>query len=163
MVAARQPRQDATTATIRNLKEKDLDIVLIGTPDHGTPLTMIAGGGIRWMSMRKPTQCGYRPEGGDGRRGPRARRRRGARSGRKGEARRTSLEARDTIVKTGNSGRSGWSKCIAIITCASGNPPDCAHGKDRSRDVDRAGADAAIQQKHHASVRLAGVHGYHGT
>ena len=154
-------RSRAPTATIaRCSKEKDLDIVLIGTPDHWHALPMIAavqGRGRRLCAEADQRRCGRRP--GDARRRAQTRPRR---AGRHAAPQHAALDrsARQDHQARASSARSGTSRSIATTTCGRAkNPPDIdAARESRLRNVDRPRADAALQQAR-PSAQLAGVHG----
>jgi predicted dehydrogenase len=129
MVAARQVsgKKPRTYGDYREmLKEKDLDIVLIGTPDHRHALTMIAAveSGAD-VYVQKPISVDI----AEGEAMVAAARAHG-RVVQVGTQRRSTphlIEARDTIVKTGKLGKIGLVEVYCYYHMrAGGNPPDSA-------------------------------------
>lgn len=129
MAAARQvsKKRPRTYGDYREmLKEKDLDIVLVGTPDHWHALPMIAAvqaGADVWV--QKPISLDI-VEG----QAMLAAARKYKRVVQVGTQRRSTphlIEARDTIIKEGKLGRIGLVEiCCYWHMRASGNPPDIA-------------------------------------
>ena len=99
------------------LAEKDLDIVLVGTPDHWHALAMIAAveaGADVWC--QKPISVDVR-EG----QAMLASARKHGRVVQIGTQRRSTphlVDALNKVVKPGKLGKWGWWKCTATITCA---------------------------------------------
>ena len=130
MVAARQAskKKPRTYADYREmLKEKDLDIVLIATPDHWHALPMIAAveAGAD-VYVQKPISVDV-VEG----QAMLAAARKHKRVVQVGTQRRSTphlIEARDRIIRGGQArARSAWSRSTATTTCGpDGNPPDTA-------------------------------------
>ena len=141
------------------LKEKDLDIVLIGTPDHWHALPMIAAveaGADVWV--QKPISVDV-VEG----QAMVAAARKHKRVVQVGTQRRSTphlIEARDRVVKEGKLGKVALVEIYCYYHMRTTREPagHRAAGQSRLRNVDRAGADAAVQQAG-PSARLAGVHG----
>ena len=141
------------------LKERDLDIVIIVTPDHWHALPMIEAvksGMDVWV--QKPISVDV-VEG----QAMLAAARKYKRVVQVGMQRRSTphlVNARNRIIKEGRLGTIG----LVEIYCyyhmrATTNPPDAPPaGLSRLRDVDRSGADAAVQRAR-ASAALARVHG----
>ena len=139
------------------LKEKDLDIVLIGTPDHWHALPMIAAvqAGAD-VYVQKPigvdvVECQAMV----------AAARKHQRVVQVGTQRRSTphlFEARE-LIQEGRLGRIGLVETYCYGRRGISNPPDEPPPEyPRLRDVDRPGADAALQQEH-PSPRLAQLHG----
>ncbi len=163
MVAARQAskKKPRTYGDYREmLKEKDLDIVLVGTPDHWHALPMIAAveAGAD-VYVQKPISVDV-VEG----QAMVAAARKHKRVVQVGTQRRSTphlVEARDRVIKEGKLGKVG----LVEIYCyyhmrARDNPPDAAAaGPPRLRDVDRPGPAAAVQPRCVHPRLLAGVHG----
>ena len=126
------------------LKEKDLDIVLIGTPDHWHALPMIAAceAGAD-VYVQKPISVDV-AEG----RAMLAAARKHKRVVQVGTQRRSTphlIEARDRIVKEGKLGKIAHVEIYCLPHARPRQP--AGHGPagvPRLRDVDRAGPDAAI-------------------
>ena len=153
MVATRQAskKKPSTFHDYREmLREKDLDLVLIATPDHWHALTMIeaAKSGVD-VFCQKPISVDIR-EG----QAMLAAARKYNRVVQIGTQRRSTphlVEARDQIIREGKLGKIA----LVEIYCyyhmrATGNPPDTAPaGKPGLRDVDGPCADASLQQLVH--------------
>ena len=158
MVAARQAskKKPRTYADYREmLKEKDLDIVLIGTPDHWHALPMIAA-----VEAGADVYC-QKPISVDVAEGQAmlAAARKHKRVVQIGTQRRSTphlVEAREQIIEEGKLGKIGLSRSAATTTCAPATTRRTTHaaGESRLRDVDRPRADAAVQ--HDSSIRAAG-------
>ena len=141
------------------LQEKDLDIVLVGTPDHWHALAMIAAVGAGAdVYVQKPISVDV-VEG----QAMVAAARKHQRVVQVGTQRRSTphiVEARDTIVKEGKLGKVGLVEVYCYYHMRDQREP-ARHGtagESRLRDVDRPGSDAALQQAG-PSARLACVHG----
>ena len=141
------------------LAEKDLDIVLVATPDHWHALPMIAAveAGAD-VYVQKPISVDV-AEG----QAMVAAARKHKKVVQVGTQRRSTphlIEARDRIIREGKLGKIG----LVEIYCyyhmrASGNPPDTDPAREpRLRDVDRPRPDAAVQPDR-PPPELAGVHG----
>ena len=162
IVAGRQAskKKPRTYADYRDmLKEKDLDIVLIATPDHWHALPMIAAveAGAD-VYVQKPISVDV-VEG----QAMVAAARKHKRVVQVGTQRRSTphlIEARDTIVKEGKLGKIGLVEIYCYYHMRATREPAGheAAGEPRLRNVDRPGADAAVQQAG-PSARLAGLHG----
>ena len=140
------------------LKEKDLDIVLIGTPDHWHALPMIAAveAGAD-VYVQKPISVDV-VEG----QAMLAAARKHKRVVQVGTQRRSTphlIEARDRVIKDGLLGKIGLVEIYCYYHMRTReNPPDTTPPAPRLRDVDRPGADAAVQRARPPAL-LAGVHG----
>ena len=158
--ARRRRRSRAPTATTaRCSSEKDLDIVLIATPDHWHALPMIAAveAGAD-VYVQKPISVDV-VEG----QAMLAAARKHGRVVQVGTQRRSTphlIEARDRFIKEGKLGKIGLVEIYCYYHMRNrGNPPDTARRRiPRLRDVDRPGPDAAVQPDR-PPARLAGVHG----
>ena len=147
------------------LKEKDLDIVLIGTPDHWHALPMIAAleAGAD-VYVQKPISVDV-IEG----QAMLAAARKHKRVVQVGTQRRSTphlIEARDNIVKAGKLGKVGLVEVYSYYGMGARAGPGGQRPARLPRlgDVDRPGPDAALQP-HEAPARLALVHGirqWHG-
>ena len=141
------------------LKEKDLDIVLIGTPDHWHALPMIAA-----VEAGADVYC-QKPISVDIAEGQAmlAAARKHNRVVQIGTQRRSTphlIEASDQIIKEGKLGKIGAGRDLLLLPHARDGQPagHRAAGEPRLRDVDRPRADAAVQQAR-PPAQLAGVHG----
>ena len=142
------------------LKEKDLDIVLVGTPDHWHALPMIAAveAGAD-VYVQKPISVDV-VEG----QAMVAAARKHKRVVQVGTQRRSTphlVEARDRVIKEGKLGKIGLVEvCCYYHMRDRDNPPDTdAAGAPRLRDVDRPGPAAAATTGCVAPALVAGVHG----
>ena len=153
-------RSRATYGDYREmLKEKDLDIVLIATPDHWHALPMIAAveAGAD-VYVQKPISVDV-AEG----QAMLAAARKHKRVVQVGTQRRSTphlIEARDRIIREGQARQDRPGRDLLLLPHA--GPRESARhrpaGLPRLRNVDRPGPDAAVQQAG-PSARLAGVHG----
>ena len=141
------------------LKEKDLDIVLIATPDHWHALPMIAAveAGAD-VYVQKPISVDV-VEG----QAMLAAARKHKRVVQVGTQRRSTphlIEARDRIISEGKLGKVGLVEIYCYYHMRADDEParHAAARLPRLRDVDRPGADAAVQRAR-PPARLAGVHG----
>ncbi len=150
MVAARQAnkKKPRTYADYREmLKERDLDIVLVGTPDHWHALPMIAAveAGAD-VYVQKPISVDV----AEGQAMVAAARKHG-RVVQVGTQRRSTphlVEARDRIIREGKLGKIALVEiyCYYHMRTARESARYRAAGLSGLRDVDRPGADAALQQ-----------------
>ena len=142
------------------LKEKDLDIVLIGTPDHWHALPMIAA-----VRSRAPTSTCRSRSASMSSKARRCSPRRASttascRSARSAAARRTWSKRATQIIETGKLGKIGLVEiyCYYHMRATEQSARHGAAAESRLRDVDRPRADAAVQRAG-ASAQLARVHG----
>ena len=148
-----------TATTARCSSEKDLDIVLIGTPDHWHALPMIAAvkAGAD-VYVQKPISVDV-VEG----QAMLAAARKYKRVVQVGTQRRSTphlVEARDRVIQRRQARQDRPGRDLLLLPHARDRESarHRAAGEPRLRDVDRPRADAAVQQAR-ASARLARVHG----
>ena len=162
LVATRQlsKKRPRTYSDYREmLKERDLDIVLVGTPDHWHALPMIEAvksGVDVWV--QKPISVDV-VEG----QAMLAAARKYKRVVQVGMQRRSTphlVHARDRVIKEGKLGTIGLVEiyCYYHMRATAESPGRRSAREPRLRDVDRAGADAAVQLAR-APAQLARVHG----
>ena len=142
------------------LKEKDLDIVLIATPDHWHALPMIAAVEAGRRRLRAEADQRRRGRGpGDARRGAQAQARRPGRHAAPQHAAPDRGPRPDHQARA-SSARSAWSRSTATTTCApTSNPPDTAPPENLDYEMWTGPAPMRPYNPLVHPRELAGVHG----